>query len=218
MLRETSIRNLIAEIDIYLGRFTGPGISDVRAGIARWRNAPLREVRPARIRPTEHIDRALEWMDANGDRRLAGALRAAMPHLEWQAYDPYPRELIGETYAENHCMASVIGEVGHVGSVDFELGLFGFGPGILYRDHHHAAPELYAPLTAPHGWRFASGEALNWRSDFEPVWNEAWAPHAFRSGPFPYFCVVGWTRDVNVPAKMIEAADWPALEADNSFA
>ena len=214
MEREPAIRSLIADIDAYLGRFDGPGIAEVRAGLLRWKDGPLRAVAPGRLRQTAHVDAALDWMDSQGDRTLATAIRAAMPHLEWQAYDPYPRDLIGDLFAENHCMASLIGDGGQVGSVDFDLGLFGFGPDMVYRDHAHAAPELYAPLTAPHGWRFRSGEKLGWRQDFAPVWNEAWAPHAFKSGPVPFLCIYCWTRDVNEPARMIAEPDWAELETE----
>lgn len=210
--RETTLRTLISEVDAYLARHDGPGIAEVRAGIARWREGPMRPVSPRRLPQTAHVDTALDWMDVHGDRRLARAIRDAMPHLEWIAYDPYPRELIGATYAENHCMASLIGEGGQIGAVDFDLGLFGFGPDILYRDHKHAAPELYAPLTAPHGWRFRSGASLDWRSSLEPVWNEPWTHHAFKSGPTPFLCVFGWTKDVSVPAEMIGETDWDAIE------
>lgn len=210
--RETAIRTLVAEIDAYLGRFEGRGISDVRAGIARWKDGPMRAIVPQRIRQTVHVDGALDWMGVNGDRVLAAAIGAAMPHLAWMAYDPYPRDLIGDLYAENHCMASLIGEGGHIGSEDFDLGLFGFGSDILYRDHKHAAPEMYAPLTGPHGWRFQSGANLDWRSTFQPVWNEPWAHHAFKSGPTPFLCVFGWTKDVNVPAEMIVEPDWTEIE------
>lgn len=214
MAREPAIRNLITEIDAYLSRFHGPGIADVRAGIARWSGGPIRTVEPARIRQTAHVDSALEWMSTHGDGTLAKAISLAMPYLEWQAYDPYPRDLIGDVYAENHCMASLIGEGGHVGADDFDLGLFGFGPNILYRDHRHAAPEMYAPLTKPHGWRFKSGNALDWRSSFDPIWNEAWSQHAFKSGRTPFLCVFGWTRDVNVPAEMISEPDWAQIERE----
>ncbi|MDB5555847.1 MAG: hypothetical protein JWL86_5831 [Rhizobium sp.] len=213
MNRETSIRNLLVTIDAYLAHFDRPGINDVRAGIARWKDGPLRDVTPARIGPVRHVDAALDWMTTHGDKPLAAAIEAAFPYLEWVAYDPYPRELIGDLYAENHTMASLIGSGGQIGSEDFDLGLFGFGPDILYRDHQHAAPEMYAPLTGPHGWRFKSGDALDWHSSHQPVWNEAWAPHAFKSGAVPFLCVYGWTRDIDVPAKMIVEPDWAELEA-----
>jgi hypothetical protein len=213
MQREQAIRTLIEAIDTHLAGFDGPGIAEVRAGIARWKRGPVRTVAPRRIPQTAHIDAGLDWAEASGNGALVAAIRKAMPFLEWQAYDPYPRDLIGDRYAQNHCMASIIGAGGHIEARDFDLGLFGFGADILYRDHHHAAPELYAPLTAPHGWRFRTGEPLDWREGFTPVWNEAWAQHAFRSGPVPFLCVFGWTRDVDVPARMIEAPDWAALES-----
>lgn len=212
MTRESAIRNLIAALDAYLARFDGPGIADVRAGIARWKGGPIGEVVPRRIEAVRHVDTALAWMEAQGETALAEAIRVAMPHLHWLAYDPYARELIGDRYAENHAVAVIIGGGGFLESQDFDLGLFGFGPDTVYRDHHHAAPELYAPMTGPHGWRFSSGAPFDWRPAHRPVWNEAWAPHAFKSGPVPFLCVYGWTRDTSIPAKMIVEPDWPALD------
>jgi hypothetical protein len=212
MDRETAIRTLIDILDDYLGRFDGPGIADVRSGIARWTNTSLRDVTPGRIDATRHVDAALAWMKDSGEAVIAEAIEVAMPYLEWGAYDPYPREEIGEKYATNHAAASLIGSHGQFHSDDFDLGLFVVAPDTLYRDHHHAAPELYAPMTGPHGWRFASGAPLDWRPAHQPVWNEAWAPHAFKSGPVPFFCIYAWTRDVAVPAKMIIEPDWAELE------
>jgi hypothetical protein len=212
MTREAAIRNLIAALDSYLARFDAPGIADVRAGIARFGNGPLRDIAPQRIEPTRHIDTALEWMKANGEPDLAATIHAAMPYLAWGAYDPYPRAEIGDRYAENHCATVLIGGNGIIAADDFDLGLFGFGPDTVYRDHHHAAPELYAPMTGPNGWRFASGQPLVWKPAHQPVWNEAWAQHAFKSGPVPFLCVYGWTRDVNIPARMIVEPDWADLD------
>jgi hypothetical protein len=211
--REHAIRSLLATLDAYLGRFDGPGVTDVRAGIAAYGEGALQEVVPGRVPATYHADDALSYMRADGEGEIAAAVEAAMPFLAWGAYDPYPRAEIGDKYAENHAAASIIGSAGHFRSGDFDLGLFVFGPDTLYRDHHHAAPELYAPFTGPNGWRFATGTPLEWRPAHQPVWNEAWAQHAIKSGPQPFFCVYGWTRDVNVPAKMIVEPDWAALEA-----
>lgn len=214
--REEAIRMLIAALDGYLSRFDGPGIADVRAGISRFRDGPVRDKEPNRIKAVDHVETALDWMAAHGEEPLAGAIRAAMPYLDWRAYDPYPRAVIGETYATNHCATILIGEHGLIPAEDFDLGLFGFGANILYRDHKHAAPELYAPFTGPNGWRFTPGDPLDWRPAHQPVWNEAWAPHAFRSGDIPFLCVYGWTKDVNVTAEMILSGDWAALEAETA--
>jgi hypothetical protein len=216
MTSQTAIPALLAAMDAYLARFDGPGIADVRDGIARYQHRPLRPVAPGRIDAPRHVDAALAFMKANGEVELAEVIETAMPCLAWGSYDPYPREEIGERYAENHAASSIIGSHGHFGSDDFDLGLFVFAPNTLYRDHHHAAPELYAPLTGPNGWRFACGQSLQWRPAHEPVWNEAWKQHAFRSGKQPFFCVYSWTRDVAVPAKMIVEPDWADLEAANA--
>lgn len=77
------------------------------------------------------------------------------------------------------------------------------GPNILYRDHHHAAPELYAPLTGPHGWRFDPRDPFMNKEAHEPVWNEPWQPHATMTGFAPFLCIYCWTGDVNTPAKVI---------------
>lgn len=215
MPREDALRSLLATLDAYLARFDGPGVADVRAGIAAHRTAPLENVSPGRVPATRHADEALRHMRAGGEGSLAAAIEAAMPHFAWGAYDPYPRAEIGDKYAENHAAASIIGSSGHFGSEDFDLGLFVFGPDTLYRDHHHAAPELYAPFTGPNGWRFAPGAPLEWRPAHQPVWNEAWTQHAIKSGPQPFFCFYGWTRDVNIPARTIVEPDWAALDAQS---
>jgi hypothetical protein len=80
--REGAIRRLVAEIDAYLGSFAGPGIEDVRAGIARWKNGRMREVTPSRIRQMAYVDHPLAWMDAQGDRKLGGKSRGRnMPSI-----------------------------------------------------------------------------------------------------------------------------------------
>lgn len=214
--REEAIRMLIAALDDYLTRFDGPGIADVRAGISRFRDGPVQDKAPNRIKAVDHVETALDWMATHGEAPLTGAIRAAMPYLDWRAYDPYPREIIGETYATNHCATILIGEHGLIPAENFDLGLFGFGANILYRDHKHAAPELYAPFTGPNGWRFQPGDALDWRPAHQPVWNEAWAPHAFRSSDIPFLCVYGWTKDVGIPAEMILCDDWAAIEAERA--
>lgn len=212
MDRETAIRTLVTTIDAYLARFDGPGIAEVRAGIARWGNGPLVDLPPQRIKAVDHVDTALAALTAEGEAHIAETIAGASPHLHWLAYDPYPRDEIGDRYAENHAVAVVIGDGGPIPAEDFSLGVFGFASDTVYRDHHHAPPELYAPLTGPNGWRFASGEKLRWKPAHQPVWNEPWAQHAFKSGPVPFLCFYGWTRDVHVPAKMIVEPDWAELD------
>jgi hypothetical protein len=133
--------------------------------------------------------------------------------LRWITYDLYPRDEIGPRFPQAHAFCSLVGETGFVPAQDYELGLFLIIPHTLYRDHHHPAPELYAPLTGPHRWRFGVGGAWIEKRAHETVWNEPWQIHATAVGATPFLCVFSWTRDVNLPAKVVPAADWDMIEA-----
>ena len=145
--------------------------------------------------------------------QLARAIAAAVPHLGWTTYDAYPRTLIGEDFAAGHAFASIAGGGAPFAARSFEMGLFLIAPHVLYRDHVHKAPELYAPLTGPHGWRFAPGRQLIVKPAGEPVWNPPLQPHLTKVGPDPFLCLFAWTSHVNEPAQVIPAGDWAALEA-----
>ncbi len=125
-----------------------------------------------------------------GKPSLAKAIAEARPFLHWVSYDAYPREDIGAGFADNHAFASIIGEGCPIEAVDFDLGLFIIAPHLFYRDHHHAAPELYAPLTGPHGWRFKPGDPLVWKeADRSRLEQSLGAPrhHDRRTHPFSQF-------------------------------
>jgi hypothetical protein len=210
---ETAIRQLVDEADRYLTTLTGPGVAEVRQGIAAARNEAVRQISP-KSNPvlTAHLGPALAAL-AQDDPALATAIGTAAPHLHWLHYDFYPLDEIGEAFATGNAFASIIGPDGPLHAADFDLGLFLIAPQVVYRDHHHAAPELYAPLTGPHGWRFGPGTPLIVKPAHQPVWNDPHAPHLTKVGPIPFLCLFGWTRDVKVPARVIPADDWPALEA-----
>lgn len=207
------IETLIAECDGYLATLPGPGVAEVRAGLARWRGGPITPATPA---PNAVIDRHLPAALAAlaPDRpALAAAIAAARPWLTWVTYDKYDTRIIGQDFACGNAYALLIGAGGAIPAPDFHLGLFLIAPHVLYRDHHHPAPELYAPLTGPHGWRFAPGAALTIKPAHQPVWNPPLHPHLIKVGPQPFLCIYGWTRDAAAPAVVIAADDWPALEA-----
>lgn len=210
---EQDLFNLIDHIDAYLASLATPGAEDVRAGIAAWRGGEVRRHEPRILPPNRHMAEALAFASDSGRRELADAIAVIEPQLHWISYDHYPRALIGEGFATGHSYAALIGREGCVAAEDFELGLFLIAPNVLYRDHRHAAPELYAPLTGPHGWRFSPGAPLEWRPAHSPVWNEPYQHHATRVGEVPFLCIFGWTRDVDEIATIIPCDDWPMLEA-----
>jgi len=209
-MKETAFRGLIAGIDGYLSRFDGGEVRGVREGIARWQDGPVHDVPAARVSACRHMEAALAAM---GALPLAGQLSDLWRDLAWTTYDLYPPAEIGEAFAAGHAFASLIGSDAPLKADGFELGLFLIAPHVLYRDHHHAAAELYAPLTGPHGWRFRPGDALEWRDAHVPVCNPPWRPHATKVGHIPFLCIFGWTGDVNEPARVLPSDDRPALEA-----
>jgi len=207
------IAALAEAADRYLGTLPGPGVAEVRAGLAAVRPfAP----HPQPVSPNPvvdaHLQTALDLLE-NTHPALAAAIAEAAPHLPWVTYDAYPRDLIGDAFATGHAFASIVGEASAIQARDYDLGLFLIAPRVLYRDHAHAAPELYAPLTGPHGWRFGPGLPMVTKPAHEPVWNDPHDPHATRVGDVPFLAVFGWTRDVNVPAYVIAADDWAELES-----
>lgn len=208
-----AIGALVTQIDAYLARLDGEGVAEVREGIARFRDNPPRpRLAPPHPVVTAQLEAALSAM-AEDEPVLAAAIAAAAPFLAWIAYDGYAPEAIGPGFAEGHAYASVIGEASAIAGTDFDLGLFVIAPNVFYRDHCHRAPELYAPLTGPHGWRFAPGAPLQLRPAHQPVWNPPFQPHATKVGAVPFLCLFGWTRDVAEAATVIPADDWAALEA-----
>jgi hypothetical protein len=212
---EAAVGLLVDEVDRYLATLAGPGVAEVRAGLNAARGAlvvpqALAEVEnPVKAAWLPHAIRAL----ACTHPALAGAIDRAAGVLRWITYDGYPREAIGAEFADGHAYAPIIGGGAPIAADDFDLGLFVIAPDVLYRDHQHAAPELYAPLTGPHGWRFAPGAPLVIKPAHMPVWNEAHQPHLTKVGPVPFLSLYGWTRDVTPLARVVPATDWPALAA-----
>lgn len=203
------VTRLIDAAEAYLAGLDFPGRAEVLAGIAR------RTVGAATPTPNPVVDAwlapALAAVD--GEPVLAAAIAEAAPLLEWGIYDRYPPEAIGAGFRGGHAYASLIGPHGPFVAGDYDLGLFLIAPHVFYRDHRHAAPELYAPLTGPHGWRFAPGAPLDWQPAHAPVWNVPERPHATKVGAAPFLCLYCWTADVAVPAVIVPAEDWPSLDA-----
>ena len=206
------VARLIDEADRYIATLPGRGVAEVRAGLNQWRSGDLRVTPQANAVVSQHLSAALTPLRAT-HLALAQAIEGAASHLKWITYDGYPLDEIGTGFARGHAYASLIGEAGNIKARDYDLGIFLIAPHVLYRDHHHAAPELYAPLTGPHGWRFGPQTPLIIKPAHHPVWNDAHRPHMTKVGPTPFLALFGWIRDVTQVAQVIPAPDWPALEA-----
>jgi hypothetical protein len=209
---ETPPGRLYAAARDYLLRLDHAGAADVRAGL------PLDPGAERKLTPAANLV-AARWLAAALDAvkptepALARAIADAADQLCWVTYDAYPRAEIGEAFATGHAFAALRGGEAPYAADDFELGLFLVAPGTLYRDRQHAAPELYAPLTGPHGWRFGTGRPLIVKPAHEPVWNPPQQPHLTLTGRVPFLGFYVWTRDVDLAARVIPADDWAELEA-----
>lgn len=208
----SALSALMAEATAYLAPLTCPGAAELRRLLAQ--AAPTSMPSQPRGMPvvTTHLPAALAAL-APTHPALAAAIGAAAPHLPWVTYDLYPPDQIGPAFTNGHAFCPLVGPDTADPAQDAEFGLFLIAPHILYRDHSHPAPELYLPLTGPHGWRFGPGRPLIVKAAHRPVWNDANRPHLTKVGPTPFLAFYGWTRDIAAPARILPAPDWPALEA-----
>jgi hypothetical protein len=210
-IRATAVSNLVETIVAYLETNGGPGTAEVLAALELIPDRSLRPTDPQPVPLCGFLDEALDMIDGRADLRQA--IGAARPFLHWVTYDLYPREEIGPYFPVAHAFASLVGPDAPIHAADFELGLFLIAPRILYRDRHHAAPELYAPLTGPHRWRFGVNEPWIELPAHRMVWNESWAVHATATGESPFLSIYSWTSDINVLARVVRASDWNMIEA-----
>ena len=207
------LRACLSEAAAYLATLPRDGVAEIRAGLAQWMDGPVTPFAP---RPNAVIDTHLAPALAQlapTHPALAAAIGAAAPHLPWITYDLYPVEQIGPDFGRAHAYVSLVGEEAVIRAKGFDFGLFLIAPHVLYRDHRHAAAELYMPLTGPHGWRFGPDQPVAIRPAHVPVWNPSLQPHMTKVGAVPFLCFFGWTGDVAAPAEVLPATDWPALEA-----
>jgi hypothetical protein len=206
-----AIARLIEQIDHYLADLTGPGLDDVRQGILRFGQEPVREgIEPASP-ACGHLEAALFCI--NGADPLRHAINEVRSDLRWVTYDAYPPEMIGRRFPVAHAFASLIGGEGFLPADDFELGLFLIAPKTLYRDHRHEAPELYVPLTGPHEWRFGVDESWTEYKAHKPIWNEPMRVHATLVREIPFLALFAWTRSVIAVSMVVPATDWAEIEA-----
>jgi len=211
---EKALRCLVDEIDIYLSRLKGAedSITSVRQGIATYGKGPYRPLE-GRAPVCGSLNEAVDLARKQRNAALADAIAEAAPHLPWVTYDSYPRELIGARFPKAHAFVSLIGKGAPFEAEDYDLGLFLIEPRTLYRDHRHLAPELYAPITGPHRWRFGIDDPWQSLPANIPVWNEPQRVHATLVGDNPFLAVFAWTRDVTAPASVVSAPDWHEIEA-----
>ncbi|NBE09552.1 dimethylsulfonioproprionate lyase family protein [Paragemmobacter ruber] len=208
----TAGQRLMDEVRAYLAPLTCPGAAELRRLIAQsdaTATPPAPQPQPV---VATHLPAALAAL-APTHPALAKAIGAAAPHLPWASHDPAPPDHTGPACAGGHAFCPLITPDTGLGRRDAEFGLVLMAPHILCRDHSHPAPELYLPLTGPHGWRFGPARPLITKPAHRSVWHDAHRPHLIKVGPTPFLAFVFRTRDSAAPARILPAPDWPALES-----
>ncbi len=196
-----------------------PGVVEVLAGLKRHLDNTHLAVEENPVLPPGRevlLDRSIEGINDPLLQPLADQIRLARNRLTWRIdYGLfYPEEAdVGQAYLDGNMHTELIGPNGCVfPDDDFSLGLFMLPPATLYRDHDHAAPELYFNLTGPCGWRFDKG---CWQ-DFGAgslIWNPESMAHAMRTYEQSFLSVYSWTSNVNSLCRVVPADDWQEIEA-----
>jgi hypothetical protein len=210
----TPLGTLWREADRFLS-----SLIDREGGVARTRSrlAEMTDLygrpatRPANAPRCGFLGEALTGARNGPAAHLAEALAAV--DLHWESYDAYAPDTIGPRFPQQHAYASLIAGVDPDWGRDFDIGFLLIAPGTLYRDHHHLASELYAPMTGPTYWRFGTATAWMEKMPGDIVWNPPQRVHATLVRDTPLLCLYAWTENVHAAAVVDFSGDWQDIEA-----
>jgi hypothetical protein len=208
------LRDLIREIDLYLAAHPGAGVAETRIGIA---SLPNRNMVHAQRGPNiglppkdilRDVTMVLGILETH-QSALAYVVRAALRHLTWywsevgtfDGSDPF-----------SYAYAPLIGANGPISSHDLALGLMLIAPHGMLGFQSCAASTLYAPVTGPHGWRFAPNQPLSLKPAHRPIWIAPNHPHLIKVGPDPFLAIRCLHGNIATLPKPIAADDWQRVE------
>lgn len=202
------------EIDRYLAP-----LPDAEGGVARTRKRLAEMVDlwklPASLPPAPprcgYYSQALAAAEVGPAAEMVRVLGGMALH--WTSYDAYAADTIGTLFPRRHAYTSLIAAVDPDWGRDFDIGFLLIAPGTLYRDHHHLASELYAPLTGPTYWRFGTAAPWSEKMPGDIVWNPPHRVHATLVRETPLLCLYAWTENVHATAKVDFSPDWREIEA-----
>ena len=100
---EGAVLALLEAADLYLTNLHGPGMSETRPLLNKWRHGPVR-LKPSTTPTLYHLPAALSAIGTT-HADLASAIAEAAPHLTWKTCDTFGPAKTGEDFAANHCSA-----------------------------------------------------------------------------------------------------------------
>ncbi|MFO1088210.1 MAG: dimethylsulfonioproprionate lyase family protein [Hyphomicrobiales bacterium] len=190
-------RRLIGRLDRSVG-----GEAAARLALQPIDPRSAQPVEPRRLPACRYLPELTGELMAH-DAALAAALAGLEDDLCWRQNANYSDEAMGQPgYMERYAHAEIVGPNGVFAGDDFLLGLMILGPGILYPDHFHPAPELYVMLAGDSAWS-RDGGAFAPKRPGEGVWHPPGVVHATRTGASPLLTLYVWTKDVAEPARLV---------------
>ncbi|MBX3568551.1 MAG: transcriptional regulator [Rhizobiaceae bacterium] len=123
------------------------------------------------------------------EQPLARALAGGGDELAWG--QTYGAGDFGEAFLENYGWMELIGTRGHFASAAIAAGFLLLGPATHYPDHHHAAEEIYIPLTGGTLWSMG-GAAPAARHAGEVIHHPSDVSHSMRTGEAPLLALYLW--------------------------
>ncbi len=136
------------------------------------------------------------------DEKVGAAIADLIPLLHWARIPEHVSRPPGR-FMDDYAFAKLIGPNGVYPGHDFMMGLFIIGPGQLYPDHLHAAPEFYWLFSGPTEWRFSIDGPWVEKKPGELQWNKPFGSHAMRTSDVPLFAVWAWTQDIDGDFRII---------------
>ena len=218
-MNNAALLSLIHAVQAELAQ-SAPADANVQDALTRLQafeltDASLRDVTGQVPAHAEVLDQAMACIPDDRFATLKAALIAARDHLHWRVDDGrYYAEGadVGDGYRTGNMHALLAGPQGcPIRAEDFLLGFFLLTPRRLYRDHAHAAPEIYIPLTGPSGWRFDLG---SWQDHDAGtvIYNAPQKVHATRVYDVPFLALFAWMRDTGPACYVVPADDWAKVE------
>lgn len=138
------------------------------------------------------------------DTNVCAAIGDLAPLLHWQRIPEHVSRPPGD-FMDDYAYTQIIGPSGVYPGDDFMLGLFIIGPGQLYPDHLHAAPEFYWLFSGPTEWRFSVDGPWTQKKAGELQWNKPQHVHAMRTLDVPLFALWVWTQDIDGDFRILGA-------------
>jgi hypothetical protein len=138
------------------------------------------------------------------EANIAAAMATLDGHYRWCQSSNYTDAIQGEGFMQNYGWCEIVGPMGFFKGDDYILGLLMLGPNRHYRDHYHPAPELYWPLTAATQWKQGE-ETFKSRAAGDIIFHTPNEIHATKTADRPMLAVWSWTKDTDVPARLVES-------------